>query len=180
MTSIVQNPNNVVCELPSQVVCFGAALPPVIKAVRLAMARKVRSSGLEFEAIADVSNHLGVITNGLTHLSPRIEGLMTDVIRNDTGGLAEASRAAGRLEQVLSEFVEGYRSAKAAHPVDTDSREARSLLLGVYRHHVGVICDWLDDLVNAISNPMAALEKQSIPVTANAVLTIALNMTSPP
>ncbi len=180
MTSIVQTPNNVVCELPSQVICLGEALPPVIKAVRLAMARKVRSSGLEFEAIADLSHHMDVITNALTHFSPRIEGLMTEVIHNEDAGLAEASRAAGRLEQVLSEFVEGYRSAKAAHPVDTDSREARSLLLGVYRHHVGVICDWLDDLVNVISNPMAALEKQSIPVTANAVLTIALNMTSPP
>ena len=105
---------------------------------------------------------------------------MKDVIRNEEAGLAEASRAAGRLEQVLSEFVEGYQSAKAAHPVDTDSREARSLLLGVYRHHVRVICDWMDDLVNAINNPMAALDKQLSPVTPNVVLTIALNMTSPP
>jgi hypothetical protein len=105
---------------------------------------------------------------------------MKDVIRNEEAGLAEASRAAGRLEQVLSEFVEGYQAAKAAHAVDTDSREARSLLLGVYRHHVRVICDWLDDLVHAINNPIAALDKQAIPVTSNVMLTIALNMTSPP
>ena len=179
MSSKVQNSNDVVCELPSQVICLGQALPPVIKTVRLAMARKVRSSGLEFEAIADLSSHMGVITNALRHFSPRIEGLMTDVIHNDDAGIAEASRAAGRLEQVLSEFVEGYQSAKAAHAVDTDSREARSLLLGVYRHHVRVICDWLDDLVHAIINPIAALDKQSIPVTSNVMLTIALNMTSP-
>ena len=179
MSSKLQNSNDVVCELPSQVICLGQALPPVIKTVRLAMARKVRSSGLEFEAIADLSSHMGVITNALSHFSPRIEGLMTDVIHNDDAGIAEASRAAGRLEQVLSEFVEGYQSAKAAHAVDTDSREARSLLLGVYRHHVGVICDWLDDLVHAINNPIAALDKQSIPVTSNVMLTIALNMTSP-
>jgi len=179
MSSKVQNSNDVVCELPSHVICLGQALPPVIKTVRLAMARKVRSSGLEFEAIADLSSHMGVITNALSHFSPRIEGLMTDVIHNDDAGIAEASRAAGRLEQVLSEFVEGYQSAKAAHAVDTDSREARSLLLGVYRHHVRVICDWLDDLVHAINNPIAALDKQSIPVTSNVMLTIALNMTSP-
>lgn len=180
MASIVQNTNDVVCELPSQVICLGEALRPVIKTVRLEMARKVRSSGLEFEVIADLSSHMDVITNALTHFSPRIKGLMKDVIRNDDAGLSEASRAAGRLEQVLSEFVEGYQTAKAAHAVDTDSREARSLLLGVYRHHVRVICDWLDDLVQAISNPVAALDKQSIPVTSNVMLTIALNMTSPP
>ena len=180
MSSKVQNPNDLVCELPSQVICLGQALPPVIKTVRLAMARKVRSSGLEFEAIADLSSHMGVITKALSHFSPRIEGLMTDVIHNDDAGLAESSRAAGRLEQVLSEFVDGYQTAKAAHTVDADSRKARALLLGVYRHHVRVICDWLDDLVHAINNPIAALDKQSIPVTSNVVLTIALNMTSPP
>ena len=180
MNPKVQNPNDLVCELPSQVICLGEALPPVIKAVRLAMVRKVRSSGLEFKAIADLSSHMGVITSALTHFSPRIEGLMTDVIHNDDAGLAEASRAAGRLEQVLSEFVDGYQTAKAAHAVDADSRKARALLLGVYLHHVRVICDWMDDLVHAINNPIAALDKQSIPVTSNVVLTIALNMTSPP
>lgn len=180
MASIAQNPNDVVCELSSQVICLGEALPPVIKTVKLDMARKIRSSGLEFDSIADLSSHMGVIANALTHFSSRIEGLMTDVIRNEDAGLAEASRSAGRLEQVLSEFVEGYQTAKAAHAVDTDSKEARSLLLGVYRHHVRVICDWLEDLVHAINNPIATLEKQSIPVTSNVVLTIALNMTSPP
>jgi hypothetical protein len=180
MTTIEPKPNDVVCVLPIQVVQLGEALPPVIESVRLAIARKVRSSGLEFEALADGSTHLGVITNALTQLSPRIEGLMTDVIRNENAGLAEASRAAGRLEQVLSEFVEGYQTAKAAHAVDADSKEARSLILGVYRHHVRVICDWLDELVHAINNPIAALDRQSIPVTADAVLTVTLNMTSPP
>jgi len=180
MTSKVQNSNDMIFELPSQVICLGQALPPVIKTVRLAMARKIRSSGLEFEAIADLSSHMGVITSALTHFPPRIEGLMTDVIRNDDAGLAEASRAAGRLEQVLSEFVDGYETAKATHAVDSDSRKARALLLGVYRHHVRVICDWMDDLVHAINNPIAALDKQSIPVTSTVVLTIALNMTSPP
>lgn len=180
MASIVQNPNDVVCELPSQVICLGEALPPVIKAVRSAMGRKVQSSGLEFEAITDLSHHMDVITNALMHFSPRIEGLMTEVIHNEDAGLAEASRSAGRLEQVLFEFVDGYQTARAAHAVDAASREARTLLLGVYRHHVRVICDWLDDLVNAINNPLAALEKQAIPVTSNVVLTVDLNMTSPP
>ena len=180
MTAIVQNSEEVVCVLPTPVMFLGQALQPVIKTTRAAMALKVQSSGLVFEAIADLSSHMGVITSALTHLSPRIEGLMTDVIRNEDAGLAEAYRSAGRLEQVLSEFVDGFQTAKAAHPVDADSKEARSLLLGVYRHHVKVICDWMDDLVHAINNPMAELDKQSIPVTSNVVLTISLNMTSPP
>lgn len=180
VTSFVQNTEDVVCELPSQVICLAQALSPVIKAVRSEMGRKGQSSGLQFEAMTDLSHHMDVITNALTHFSPRIEGLMTEVIQNEDAGLAEASRSAGRLEQVLSEFVEGYHTARTAHAVDADSREARSLLLGVYRHHVKVICDWLDELVHAINNPIAALNKQSIPVTSNVVLTVALNMTSPP
>ena len=180
MTTIEPQPNDVVCVLPPQVLCLVQALPPVIEAVRLEMARKVRSSGLEFEALADGCTHMGVITSALTHLSPRIQGLMSDVIRNEDAGLAEANRAAGRLEQVLSEFVEGYRTVKAAHAIDADSQEARSLFLGVYRHHVRVICDWIDELVRVIKDPLAALNKQSIPAIADAVLTVTLNMSSPP
>jgi hypothetical protein len=180
MTSIEQNSNAVLYELPSQVICLGQAVLPVIKNVRLAMVRKVRPSGLAFEAITDLSSHMGLISNALTHFSPRIQGLMTEVIQNDDAGLAEASRSAGRLEQVLFEFVEGYQTAKAAHAPDAESREARLLLLGVYRHYVKAICEWLDDLVNSINNPIAALKKQSIPVASNVVLKVTLNMTSPP
>lgn len=143
------------------------------------MTRKVKSSGHEFVTIDDLLHHMDVIQQALTHLSPRLDGLMANVMRNEKAGMAEAQRETGRLEQVLSEFVDGYHEAKASH-ADPETSEARTLLLGVYRHHIREICDWLDEFVHVVTNPVSAIEERGIPLAANVVCTVALNMTSPP
>jgi hypothetical protein len=179
MASPAPNPKDLVYVLPSQVIVLGEALASVARGARQAMTRRVRSSGHEFVTIEDISHHMGVIQQALTHLSPRIDGLMTDVIHKEGAGAVEADRAAGRLEQVLSEFVDGYIDAKASH-AGPESSEARSLILGVYRHHIRKICEWLEELVEVIANPASAIQKRGIAAAANVELTVALNMTSPP
>ena len=179
MASPAPNPDDVVCALPSQVIALGEALAHVARGARKAMTQRVRSSGHEFATLEDLSLHMGVIQQALTHLSPRIDGLMTDVIHNEGAGPVDAGRSAGRLEQVLSEFVDGYLDAKASH-AGTEASEARSLILGVYRHHIREICQWLEDLVEVIANPSSAIQKRGIAAAANVDLTVALNMTSPP
>lgn len=179
MAESVPNPASVVCVLPSQVTALGEALAPLARGARQAIARRVRPSGHEFLMLEDLSRHTGVIHQALTHLAPRLEGLMTDVIHNEGAGPVDAGRSAGRLEQVLSEFVDGYLDAKASH-AGTEASEARSLILGVYRHHIREICQWLEDLVEVIANPSSAIQKRGIAAAANVDLTVALNMTSPP
>ena len=132
--------------LPPQVVFLGEALAPVGKGARQVMTRRVSSSGQEFVIPEDISHHMGVIQQALTHLSPRLEGLMTDVIHKEDAGAVDAGRAAGRLEQVISEFVDGYLDAKASH-ASAEASEARDLILGVYRHLIREICTWLEELV---------------------------------
>lgn len=179
LCSPVPSPKDVVCVLPSQVIFLGEALAPVASGARQAMRRRVRSSGHEFLTIEDLSRHMGVIQQALTHLSPRLDGLMTDVIHKEGVGAVQAGRASGRLEQVLFEFVDGYLDAKASH-AGPDSSEARALILGVYRHHIREICEWLEELVAVIANPASAIQKRGMDTAANADLTVALTMTSPP
>ena len=179
MAAPVPNPKDMVCVLPPQVIFLGEALAPLAKGARQAMARRVRSSGHEFELLEDLSQHMNVIQQALTHLSPRLEGLMTDVIRKEGAGVLEVGRAAGRLEQVLSEFVDGYLDAKASN-AGPDSSEARGLVLDVYQHHIRKIFEWLEELVAVITNPASAIQQRGIDAAANVELTVSLNMTSPP
>lgn len=127
----------------------------------------------------DLIRHLDVIQEALTRLSPRLDGLMADVVANEKASALDVGRAAGRLEQVLSEFVDGYLNAKASQPED-DAVEARTLIVGVYRHHIKSVCRWLEDLVAAIADPAAAVRKRRLAVSPNVELTVALNMTTPP
>ena len=174
-----KNETEVVCDLPSQVKSLGEALEPVAKRLRRAISCKVRSSGHEFVIFNDLLRHTGVISQALTHLQPRLSDLSSSAIEDERASTAEAYRAAGRLEQVLSEFVDGYHEVKASH-ADPEARMARTLLLGVYRHHITEICDWLDELVQVIFNPVAAAKKRGIPLTGSIQLSVVLNLTTPP
>lgn len=135
MTAAVPTYSELTCVLPPQILALGEALAPVAKAARHELARRVRPSGQAFNILDDLVHHMGVVEHALTKLSPRLDGLMTDVIRNAGAGVLEAGRSAGRLEQVLSELVEGYLEAKASHAGPEDAK-ARVLMMGVYRHHI--------------------------------------------
>lgn len=179
MSSPVLPSSEVNCVLPPELLALGEALAPVAKAARQALVRRVRPSGQDFVTLESLSRHMGAIERALSRLTPRIDGLMSEVIRKEGVGTLEVGRSTGRLEQVISELIDGYLDAKASH-AGVESTEARALILGVYRHHIRNICDWLDDLVATISNPAAALRRRGIEPSSDVVLTVPLNMTSPP
>lgn len=181
MVSPLPNKKKTPHVLPSQVTSLGEALRPVMDNLRQAMSSEVESSGHEFVTLDDLSTHIRVIKQALTHLSPWLEDLRGNVIKNENAGMPEAYRAAGRLEQVLSELTDGYHEAHATHSAGPDAIEARELVLGVYRHILKDICDWLEELVQVIADPMSASKKQGISLKKDVVeLTVVLNLTTPP
>jgi len=178
MTSIMPDANDVIIMLPKAATSMVEALIPVAKNLRRVLAFDGQSSGPEFEVIDGLKHHMGVISNALTRLQSLLDDLMFNVIKDESAGMGEAYRAAGRIEQVISEFVDGYRLVQVtcARP---ETSQARELILGVYRHHIREICNWLEELVHVIANPSAALEMRGIPFTEKAELTITLNLTIP-
>ncbi len=176
---ISTNQNSVVCSIPPRVGWIGEALVPVAKNLRHSLSKRVKPSGHEFVTLDDLSHHMGVIAPALAHLQSPIDNLMAHVINNEKVSEPEAHRAAGRLEQVISEFVQGYLAVKASQS-GPQTAGPRKLLLGVYRHHLREICNWLEELIQAISDPRAAIEQRGIALTPDTNLTIALVMTSPP
>ena len=179
MTSRVPPSLEVTCVLPPQLLMLREALVPVAAAARQALVRRGRQPGQHFLMLGSLSQHMGWIEHALSRLTPRLDGLMSDVIQKTAAGPLDVGRSVGRLEEVISELVEGYLLAKASRP-DAEGAEAHTLLLGVYRHHIREICDWLDEFVTTVSNPSAALHRQGLEPIDGVVLTVPLNMTSPP
>ena len=173
------NPNSVVYSFPPRVVWLGEALVLVAMNLRHALSKRVKPSGHEFVTLDDLSHHMGVIAPAIAHLSSPVENMMANVFNNESATVSDAHRAAGRLEQVISEFVEGYLAVRASRS-GPQTAGPRTLLLGVYRHHLREICNWLEELIQTISDPRAAIEKRNIALTPDTSLTITLVMTSPP
>jgi hypothetical protein len=174
-----RHPKDVGSALPSAVKHLGEALRPVASNLRQAITSKARSSGPEFVLLDALSHHMGVISQALTDLSPQFDELMTHVLKDQNAGMVEASSAAGRLEQVLSELADGYLDAKSMR-AGPEEKDARTLLLGVYRHFITEICAWLEELVEVIANPALAIRQRGIDPSADVDLTVALNLTCPP
>ena len=149
MSSPVQPSSETICVLPPQLLALGEALAPVAKAARQALVRRVRPSGQDFVTLESLSRHMGGIEHALSRLNPRLEGLMSDVIRKEGVGPLEVGRSAGRLEQVLSELVDGYLDAKASH-AGAESVEARAL-----RRHKQLIDKGMHASVTALSQEIA-------------------------
>jgi hypothetical protein len=104
---------------------------------------------------------------------------MANVVSNDKATALEVGREAGRLEQVLSEFVDGFLEVKASH-AGPDSSQARTLVMGVYRHHARSVCRWLEEMSWVTSNPETAICQRGLGGSTEVVFKIDLNMTTPP
>ena len=172
------NEGEVVYEFPARIQYFGRAIAPLAKGLRSALSRRVKSSAHAFVIDADVPFHMGIIHQALVHLEPRIQSLKANVLSADEAGQEQAYREAGRIEQVISEFVDGHFKLKASI-ADSEAAEARRLLLCIYRHHMTEICTWLDQMVQVISNPAAAMLNKGGLVVDNVTVSVDLNMTVP-
>lgn len=165
--------------LPPRFAIFGDALAPLVNNLRTAIAQDPGLSRHEFVIPESLSLHLGVIQRVLERLPSRVEGMIADGVSGDEPDIAHVYRAAGRLEEVLSEWVDGYQEVKASQ-AQPEACEVRDLLVGVYRHHLLEVCNWLADLVKVIADPAEAMEKKGLPIGNGATLTVSLSVTVPP
>lgn len=168
----------VVFHVPAQLLLLGSALAPIAEGLQRALRRRVRSSGRGFEVPEDLTRHLGLLETALSHLEPRPGDLMRSVINNEHATAIDAGRAAGRLEQVLSEFTDAYLDARLTCSGPTHP-QARELLIGIYRHFLTQISHWLNRVVLAIEQPQAEISQQGLTAHDGMVLSVNLELTTP-
>ncbi len=165
--------------LPKRVVLLGEALRPVIDNLDRQMQISVERSGQDFVMLEDAARHASLYAQAMKQLSLRFDDLVSTVISNESASDSEVCRVAGRLEQVLSEFVDGYHDALAS-TASAESEEGRALILGVYRHTLNEIRTWLRDLVETAADPRASLKRHGVPLKSHVELTLTLRVTTPP
>jgi hypothetical protein len=171
--------SEITCLLPERIVVFGQALTPVVATLRRNISRRVRPSGKQFVALDGLSHHSNIIFQGLSHFSDQFQALVKLVTRNEMATDLETGRVVGRLEQVLADFSDGRRELLGTVP-EPGAEESRALVIGVYRHHLSEICDWLEELAKSIADPLSALKRRDLPVIDDVAITVNLNLTTPP
>jgi hypothetical protein len=159
------------------------ALSPVAARLRADLQAKPSGPAESFEVPHQLSRHMDLVVDGLTRLEHCIEHLNTEVLSNDAANATDAGRAAGRLEEALQTFVRGYCIVRASRPsadLEQLSREGRRLMMGVYRHFLKEVLEWIDRLVDALDDPIKVAQATHQPLDRDVTLTIKLTLTTPP
>ena len=165
--------------LPPRFAIIAEALVPVVNRLREAMAQDAGLCSQDFVLPESLLNHLNTIQRVLKRLPSRMEELTrSGGVKTEESDIAQVYRAAGRLEEMFSDWVEGFNEVRAAH-AQPEFGEVLDLLEGVYRHHLLEVCNWLAELVEIIADPTVAIEKARLSTGESATLNITLTVSVP-
>jgi hypothetical protein len=159
------------------------ALRPVAERLRADMQAKSSGPAESFEVPLQLSRHMDLVVDALRRFEGCIEQLSNEVLSNDAANATDAGRAAGRLEEALQTFVRGFRIVRASRPsadLEELSKEGRRLMMGVYRHFLKEVLEWIDRLVDALDDPIKVAQRANQALDSDITLTIRLTLTTPP
>ena len=166
-------------ELPQRVVLWGQAILPLCDSLSQALQQTATQFGETFQGLEDVSRHFESYTRGLADLGEMLTAINTKVLGNEQASDGDVYRTAGRLEQALQQLMRPYLEIGSCTP-QPDFPELQPLILGVFRHTLTEIHDWLQRMVEDIQDPASACQRRGLKVTEGMVLSIELNLTTPP
>lgn len=165
--------------LPSRLVCLGEAMAPVLRKLDAAVAEESLPTVPVGSMVDVIKEGLAALGRSMSRLSDQVNGLMSNVAANESATDRDVYRAVGRFEGVLDEIISDYRKIGRQSAFGSNE-EALVLLAGTYRHSMQEIQAWLQDLVDTLADPKAALRRKGLPTTGSIEIPLTLTLTSAP
>jgi hypothetical protein len=165
--------------LPPRLECLGDAMAPLLEKLNVALAEKSLSM-VPVNSIVDViKSGLSDLGRSVHRLTDQVNALMTDVAAKENASDKDVYRAVGRFECVMDDLIKDYREICGQYAYGNDE-EACDLLAETYRHSMREIQEWLQDLVNTLTDPIAALRRRGMPTSGAIEIPLTLTLTSAP
>ena len=166
--------------LPRPVMVLGDALRPISRmiAARLNDAPPHTSKGCA-DMLEFAGRHLEMIGRDVEKLADDINAELGRVTASDVTD-ADVWRVAARMEVHVERMLDNYDDVRC---VKREARDAMgySLLADIYRDVLKQVQSWLNEVLDAIDDPVAALAKAGDLVTeGRGDLTIRLTLEAPP
>ena len=159
------------------VTALGEALRPMLLELQTQLDARVHSDLRVSDVAGEIADHLDEMADTVSDLTAKVNALGELLSRE--GPVAGIHRAAGGLEVHLDTLLARYTEVRRWRPIASDL-PARDLLAGVYRHLLTEIRGWMEDLVEVIGDPLAAVKRRGLPTSGYVELPITLTLTSAP
>lgn len=163
-------------QLQPEVIALGRALRPTLAKVSATL-RASPPVGGEVATIASAQRWLSRLANACDDMVAKIEELGQALAAgsDDTA----IYRAVGAVEAHLQVIQDGYVEVLAWGGTRRD-RRGRDLLAEVYRDTLNQTKDWIEEIVETVEMPLAAVKRQGLQDQRQVTLTINLTLHPPP
>ena len=163
--------------LHPHVTLLGEALRPLPAQIDAALCTPTPPKEPETSFVTAAQVGLARLDEGVERMASEVNALGHIVTAADAPA-ADVHRAAGRVEAVLEDQL---RLHAALYHLRREPAYAhgQELLLATYRNTLIQIRDWLQEIVDTLADPMAALEKRGLPTSGNVELQLSLELTAP-
>ena len=163
-------------KLAAEVVALGRALRPTLAKVSATL-RSSPPLGGDVATIGSVENHLARLANACDDMVAKVEEL-GQALAAGSDELA-IHRAVGAFEAHLQVLRDGYVEVLAWGGAKS-ARRGRDLLAEIYRDTLTQIKDWIEEIVETVEDPLAAIKRRGLPTKGKVNLTIQLTLHAPP
>ena len=163
--------------LPPRVLALGEALRPLRLKLQAQMDAPVRRDLRVVGLVDEVADHLGELKDAVSGLEAK--GNALGELLAQEGPVAGIHRGVGGLEVYVDTLLERYSEVRRWRPGASEAA-ARDSLAGVYRHVLTEIRDWMDELIEVIDDPLAAVKRRGLPTSGYVELPITLTFTVAP
>ena len=163
--------------LHPHVTLLGEALRPLPAQIDAALHTPTPPKEPEISFVTAAQVGLARLDEGVERMASEVNALGHIVTAADAPA-ADVHRAAGRIEAVLEDQL---RLHAALYHLRREPAYAhgQELLLAAYRNTLIQIRDWLQEIVDTLADPMAALERRGLPTSGNVELQLSLELTAP-
>lgn len=165
--------------LPKRISLLGEAMNPVLRKLRSGIAQRLTATAPVGSMIDVISLSLNSLQGIVHRLNGQVNALMSDVVSKEDASDADVYRAVGRFDGFLDDLLSEYQGLMRLNAYGADI-EGRDLLVGAYRHTLVEIRDWLQDLVDTLADPQAALRRKGLPTTGPVEIPLTLHLTGAP
>lgn len=156
---------------------MGEALRPLLSKLKERADAPAVGEAAEPVTVEFLSQRLRELDRAIARLEAAVEAMMADVIAKEGADDTDVYRAVARLESRVDDFVDDCADLRCR--TEGDFLEGARLLANVYDGLLGRIENWLEDLVESIVDPLAAVERKGLPTSGYVELPLKLNIDAP-
>ena len=156
------------------------ALAPVLRKLEAALAEPRLPTAPVYSMRDAVTEGQNAINVSRVRLKDAVNGLMNSVFEREEVSDRDVYQAVWRFEVVLDVLIERYLKICRYCAKGSRDEEASALLMGMFRHSMREVRDWLQELLDTLTNPRAALLRKGLPTTGRVRITLTLALRTAP